>query len=135
MTSDQRVVTVNGDREPLITRADIIAILDQWQNGSLTASQVHTWAEDRYAPGWTEFDDWEGEAEESVANTVLAYLDMRDMNLVLPEDIPIYLQFLATPSGHFHEGARLWWAALSRIDYKDRRKALRAIPPYTRYCK
>lgn len=99
----------------------------------MTAEQTHDWAEDMHMR--VELDDWEDGEEHSVANEVLAALDMLDMNLILPEDIPIYLRFLNTPMGRFAEGYSEFQDALERIDYTARQKALATIPIYARFCR
>jgi hypothetical protein len=119
----------------LLTRADLTAILTRWLNGDLTADQVHQWAEERAASSRFEVDDWEEAESKSVANEVLMALDMLDMNLMLPEDIAFYLEFLSTPEGHFDTGYRKWQDALQRIDYSSRKEALQAIPLYAPFCK
>lgn len=91
----------------IVTRLEIADMLRRWQAGEVSAREVHAWAEDRYARmPEVDVDDWEGlhGAEESVANEVLGELDRLNMNLVLAEDVPIYLEFLATPPGSFRDG-------------------------------
>jgi hypothetical protein len=117
----------------MIGREDLIQILQQWRDGVLTAEQVHEWAEERAGSG--EVSDWEGAEPNSVTNEVLSALDMLDINLMLPEDIPNYLQFLRTPAGQFSEGYRMWQDAQAQIDYPSRKRLLRATPLYARFCK
>ncbi len=118
---------------PIISRAVVAAVLRHWQAGEWSAEQVHTWAEDRF--GQVDVDDWEGAEEQSVANEVLAALDMLDMHLILPEDIPIYLHFLQTPAGQFAAGYQTVQDALEQIDYRARQQALQAIPLYAPFCR
>ena len=115
-----------------MTRADIAAVLQQWQQGLLTAKQVHDWAEDTYMQ--VELDDWEGDEDYSVANEVLGALDMLNLNLMVPEDIPIYLDFLRTPLGQFAMGSATFQDAIGQIDYIARKKMLAADPFYARFC-
>ncbi|MEZ5288276.1 MAG: hypothetical protein R2712_26440 [Vicinamibacterales bacterium] len=112
----------------LVSRADIATVLRHWQSRALTVAQVHHWAERLFVPGNVDFDDYEGDQEDSVANEVLATLDQLDVNLVVVDDIPIYLEFLGTPVGQFNEGYRRFQTALSSIDYKKRRAALATDP-------
>jgi len=114
-----------------VSRADIVATLQARQQGELNAEQVWAWAEARFLPG-IHVDDWEGDS--SVAREVLLELDNLPPNLGLPEDIPLHLEFLETPAGHFETGYRQWRAALNRIDWKERRLRLRNQPPYARFC-
>ncbi len=118
---------------PIISRAVVAAVLKHWQAGEWSAEQVHEWAEDRF--GQVDVDDWEGAEEQSVANEVLAALDLLDMNLMLPEDTPLYLAFLRTPPGQFAAGYQILQDALDRIDYPARQAALRAVPLYAPFCK
>jgi hypothetical protein len=118
----------------LLTRADLATVLTQWLDGRLTAHQVHEWAEERAGNDTFDVDDWEGIESNSVANEVLRALDMLDMNLMLPDDIPFYLEFLGTLEGQFYEGYRKWQDALNRIDYGARKEALRANPLHAPFC-
>jgi hypothetical protein len=117
-----------------VTRDEIIEVLRKWQGGSLSAKDVHAWANDLCFPGYVEFDDWEREEEYSVAREVLSALSMLDINLMTVEDVPIYLDFLGTAHGAFAEGYRRYEGALEHIDYQARRQALCNDPLYSRYC-
>ncbi len=120
--------------EHAITRGQIETILRQWQDGALTAEQVHEWAQAMYFPGALEIADEEPDGN-SASNEVLQYLDCLDSNLIIVEDVPIYLEFLATPSGQFDNGYRKFVQALDRIDMLSRRQALSRIPLYAPFCK
>jgi hypothetical protein len=122
-------------RSQLITRADLAMILMVWLDGYLSADQVHEWAEERAASSRFDVDDWEGPESNSVANEVLMALDMLDMDLMTPDDIPFYLEFLDTPAGHFDTGYHRWRDALHHIDHSARREALRADPLYSPFCR
>src|SRR5690606_15497230 len=101
-----------------VTRSDLIEVLKKWAAGALTAGEVCEWAGSRYLNPNTEYDDRE-EADpysESVALEVLAYLDMLDQHLGLPEDVPIHLRFLAAEPGTFDAEFASWRAALDAID-------------------
>jgi hypothetical protein len=119
----------------VITRADLATMLKHWLDGRRAAHQVHEWAEARAGNNAFDVEDWEGVESNSVANEVLRALDMLNMNLMLPDDIPFYLEFLDTPEGHFDEGYRKWRDALNRIDYSAREEALRANSLYAPFCK
>jgi hypothetical protein len=116
----------------MVTRADIAEILRRWQAGEVSARQVFDWAQERYWPGQVEFDDWEVD-DSSAGNEVLGTLDQLPVNLVLPEDVPIYLEFLDTPPGQFDRGYERFRAALDRIDYAARRRALSGDEFYGRF--
>jgi hypothetical protein len=117
----------------MVTRLDIIQILKSWENNATTAKEVWDWASERYFPGETEFDDWEG--GNSAANEVLCELDSLDMNLVLPEDIPIHIEFLKIPVGKIDEGYRKWRGKIEQIDFKRRCKNLKGHEIYGPFCK
>ncbi len=117
------------------TRVDLATILKHWLDGRLTAHQIHGWAEERAGNSAFDIDDWEEVGSNSVANEILRALDMLDMNFMLPDDIPFYLEFLDTPEGQFDDGYRKWQDALNSIDYDLRKKALRAISLYAPFCK
>ncbi len=118
----------------MVTRAEIADVLRRWQAGEVSARHVFDWAEERYWPGdEVEFDDWEAD-ESSVANEVLGVLDQLPMNLVLPEDVPTYLEFLAAPPGHFGRAYEQFSQALDRIDHAARRRALKGDEFYGRFC-
>jgi hypothetical protein len=114
------------------TREEIIEVLTKWDGGELTTEEVWKWANQRYWPGDTEYDDWESDG--SAANEVLCLLDNLDMNLILPADVPIHLEFLRTPPGKFEEGFAKWQTAIEGIDWKKRGKQLRKDPIYWRFC-
>ena len=107
-------------------------MLRKWQAGSLSAKDVHLWGDDLYPA--VEFNDWEGDAENSVAKEVLCALSMLDMNLMTMEDVPIYLEFLSTAHGAFIEGYERYERALEHIDYQAWRQKLGAEPLYARNC-
>lgn len=117
-----------------MTRIEIAEMLRLWQAGLLRAEQVHEWAEERYFPGEISFDDENGE-EPSVCSEVMSALDNLDMNLIVVDDVPLYLEFLATPSGGFEEGYRKFQKALDRIDILARQKELASIPLYAPFCR
>jgi hypothetical protein len=114
-----------------VNRADVAAKLQQWQSGEITAHQIHAWAESVYQRHDVGYTDWEGAQEHSVTNEVLARLDFLDGNLIVPEDVPLYLTFLEAPAGQFEQALALLEAELSRIDYDARRTQLRGMPPYS----
>jgi hypothetical protein len=118
--------------KPLVTRADLVAVLLSWQSGAITAQQVHDWAESLY-PGNCAYDDWD-ENGDSVALEVLGDLDKLNLDLVVPKDVPIYLAFLQTPPDQYSDGHRKYREAIGRINRAARRRALRNDPFYSRFC-
>ncbi len=121
--------------ERAMSRGEIANVLRRWQAGFLTAEGVHEWADGLYFPGRLEFDDEEGPDEESVANYVMSALGMLDVNLMVVEDVAIYLDFLETPPGEFERGYREFERAISAIDHRERRVRLAQIPLYAPFGK
>jgi len=94
----------------------------------MSSEEVLKWADAVYPSGDADYEDWEG--ENSVTNEVLGALDMLDANLALPEDAPIYLEFLATPPGQFDAGYAKFQQQIGAIDYNRRRADLKDQPLY-----
>jgi hypothetical protein len=115
----------------ILKRDELAQMLREWQAGQVSTEQLLRWANALDLSDEVDFEDWEG--DDSVTNEVLAALDMLDMNLALPEDAPVYLAFLATPSGQFQSGYAEYQRALSAVDLVSRRKKLRGVPLYERF--
>ncbi len=121
--------------QTIITRSDIIAKLLEWQEGKLTAEDLNNWAVRFYLHDDVDYSDWEGDEEErSVTNEVLAQLDSIDMNLMIPDDVPAYLEFLDTPLGKFEDGYAKLESYLNSIDYKERARLLAGNEFYAPFC-
>jgi hypothetical protein len=106
----------------LITRTDIEAKLRAWAAGQIEAAAVHEWAESHHSSEW--------ERENESVNEVLGQLDMMDMNLMTPDDIPALLSALRA-----NNAAEVLEKHASSIDFADRKKRLRTIPFYARFCR
>lgn len=115
----------------IITREEAARKLSDWADGRVSTEDIFRWADALYPSDDVDYADWERD-EDSVTNEVLAALDMLDMNLVLPEDVPIYLEFLSTPQGQFKIGYERFRQRLDQIDYASRSERLRDVPPYAR---
>jgi hypothetical protein len=120
--------------KPKVSRDDLIEILTKWESDQLSEQEIIDWA-DQYFPDEIEFEDWEGNDDQSVSNEIMASLDSLGMNLVIKEDIPIYIEFLKTPVGEFEQGYSKWRDELSEIDIENRMKLLKKNPIYTDFCK
>src|SRR6478672_6210615 len=106
-----------------VVTADIVeSKLRQWQAGELSAAEVHDWAEKTYA-----VSSWEPESD--AVNEVLAELDMLDMNLVMPDDIPALVAALRAKN---YES--LLSEYFSRVDFETRKSQLSAVPLYAPFC-
>ena len=113
----------------IIKRDELARVLTDWQSGRMSSAEVLSWADALYPSDDVDDEDWEG--DDSVTNEILAALDMLDMNLALPEDAPIYLDFLSTPFGQFARGHAEFQRRLDEIDYDSRRASLRHVFPYS----
>lgn len=74
-----------------VTALDIDSILVRWASNELSATDVHNWAEARFAT-----EEWESDNE--AINEVLGHLDRLDMNLVVVADVPLLRKALLAPS-------------------------------------
>ena len=119
----------------IITRQEIAKELINWHTGKLSSAQIQIWAESLYLNDDVDYEDCEGEQDNSVSNEILSALDMLDMNLALPEDAPIYLEFLQTPVGCFQIGFKRWQEMLQQINYASRRVQLISNPLYSPFLK
>ncbi|MSU61916.1 MAG: hypothetical protein EXS31_05905 [Pedosphaera sp.] len=80
----------------IIKREDLAQVVNDWGSGRMSSTEVLNWANALYPSDEVDYDDWE--EDNSVTNEILAALDMLDMNLALPEDVAVYLEFLSHPS-------------------------------------
>jgi hypothetical protein len=113
---------------PRVTRDELIGLLTKWERGGVTAQQAWEWVSDRYWPGDTEVDDWEGQL--SATNEVLALLDSMDINWVVVDDVPIHRSFLFSPREQTAQAFEVWKLELESIDYRQRHRVLRDDPMY-----
>lgn len=121
-----------------LTRSEIADVLRNWLSGGLTAEQVHAWATEIYFGFRTIDADDEEEVDDEefdILNEVMGGLDMLNINLMIAEDVPLYLEFLATSPGQFEQGYRKLQEGLDRIDIRARQRALADIPFYAPFCK
>jgi hypothetical protein len=116
--------------DKIVRRADVAAALKRWQAGEMTTGQMQAWASARYLNPEVEYEDCEPDLERSVTSQVLGTLDCLGINLVLPEDVPIFLRFLETPIGNFEAGNAAFEKALVDRDESTRQEQLREIWPY-----
>lgn len=119
--------------QKIISRSEVANALNAWPEGKMCSQAIHDWANELFLNNDVEYEDWEG--DDSITNEVLGALDMLDMNLVLPEDAPIYLQLLATPKGDFVKGYAVYQQRLEGIDYEARKEQLRDNPLYAPFLK
>jgi len=115
----------------IVHREEVSRNLIEWGSGRMRSEDLLQWADALYPSDSVEYSDWEG--DNSVTKETLAVLESLDMNLALPEDSPIYLEFLSTPPGEFDAGYARFQDRLTAIDYESRRSQLRNVPLYSRF--
>jgi hypothetical protein len=107
-----------------VVTADMVeSKLRKWQAGEATAAEIHDWAETTYAVSGSE-------PESDAVNEVLAQLDMLNMNLVTPDDIPALLEALR--SEDFDTVLEEHFAA---TDFNLRKSQLSKVPLYAPFCR
>lgn len=121
-----------SESDVLVTRSHLASRLRAWQSGELETQELLEWAQALFGEEGLEFDDLEEEYC-SAAKEVLSFIERLDMNLALPEDVPIHLKFLETPLGEYEDGYEEWLDDLDEIDLDERRRRLRGISPYAQH--
>ena len=111
----------------ILSRRELQNILKQWLNGSLSAADVHAWAEERYLSE-------SYEPEDQVTNIILRELDTIDMNLITKEDVPIFLEMVNDKALTEQEAEKKWNLYSQSIDLKKRMKELASDPLYAPFC-
>ncbi len=109
-----------------VTALDIDSILVQWASNELSATDVHNWAEARFATG-----AWE--ADNDVTNEVLGHLDMLDQNLVVVADVPWLREALLAKS--VEVACALIDRSYADMPIAQRREELAQSSPYAPFCK
>ena len=119
-----------------ITREEIIKKLELWYHNEISAQEIKSWADNFQENKMYSESDFEGNEDNrnSVIKEIIIALSNLDINLVITDDIPIYIQFLKTPIGQFQQGYLRWDTALETIDYEKRKRSLKSDPFYSRFC-
>ena len=110
-----------------VTRTEVRRVLSDWEGGCVSASEVHSWAERRYAVEGSE-------AEDEVVNEVLSLLDALDVNLTAAADIPALRRLLDSMPHGLHEALTEYGAYVGTIDMLARKRELGDDPLYARFC-
>jgi hypothetical protein len=121
------ILSVGQTMSKSVGRSEVRSVLADWQAGLRTSTEVHAWAETRFA-----VDDWE--CEDDIANEVLAQLDMLDMNLLTADDIPVLLSIFDLPAGEADRANEILSSYFAGVDLHKRKKALANDPLYARFC-
>ena len=109
----------------LVSRDDLRNVLAQWQHGDLSHSQVYDWSTEHF--GLEQMD-----GGDSVVNEILAHLDIMDVNLTTPDDVPVFLAMLDADSEA--EATELLRRHGDTLDLDERIAKWRADPFYTPFC-
>lgn len=109
-----------------VTRDTVRHILLSWQAGQMAPRDVHEWASDHYPTHETVADD--------LVIEILARLDMLDMNLMTPDDIPVLVNALDLPEQRMDEAFRLLEQHDAAVDIATRKQKLGNDPFYRWFC-
>jgi len=109
--------------EQVVTRKELIELLNSWQVGKLNAQFVYDWANERYST-----EHWE--AEDDIVKEVLSELDILDINLITTDDIPVFLEVLALPPNQVDEATGRLKAHASTFNLEARKQQCRKDPFY-----
>jgi len=107
----------------VVTRQELVVLLNSWLVGKLNAQSVYDWANERYST-----EHWR--AEDDIVNEVLAELDILDINLITIDDIPVFLEVLALPHDQLDEATCRLKAHASSFDLGARKQQCRKDPFY-----
>jgi len=107
----------------VVTRQEIIDLLNSWRAGKRDAQSVYDWANERYAT-----ERWN--TEDDIVNEVLSELDILDINLTTTDDIPVFLEVLALPPGQVYEATCRLKAHASTFSLEARKQQCRKDPFY-----
>ena len=107
-----------------VSREEVVALLRRWQSGDATAADVKSFAEaaaGRDAP------------RDEVLHEVLAELDILEVHLLTPDDVPALVTFLSR--AHFAAGLAEWTRHRNAIDLDLRSKRLKKLDFYRPFCR
>lgn len=110
------------------SRAQLRALVVDWQRGEVSAREVHEQAELSL-----ESFDWQDLPRSdplSVAYEVLSQLDMLNHQLIVPDDIPAIMAFLESSPDAAAAAWEQWERYWATIDFEERRKNLRGDDTY-----
>lgn len=119
--------------EDTVSRGDIRDKLIKWKLGDIAEEELRAWAEDLYDNNAFTANSTGDDAEDPVLPEVLQYLGSLDMNLVLIEDIPIFIEFLNSDKKDFDAACEKFHKCLEQIDYNARRNLLKLHKFYKMY--
>jgi hypothetical protein len=111
----------------IVTRAEVGRMLVDWEAASVSAAEVHGWAERHYAVA-------DRQPEDQVVNEVLARLDMLDIDLIVAADVPALRRLLESMPARLPDALNEYEAYVDSIDLRRRRQELAGDPFYGPFC-
>lgn len=105
---------------PVAGEAEVEAMLDRWAAGQITAPEVKAWV-DRVA------------GADPIVRELLAELDLLEVYLLTPEDVPALLAFLG--SADVTAGLDEWTRYRDAIDLDERSRRLKRDKFYKPFCR
>jgi hypothetical protein len=115
-----------------VSREELRNLLNSWQRGAVTERIVHEQGEEllaRYVEG--DLPDYPEQDPRSVAFEAVFQLENLPVQLVTPDDVPAFLEFLAAPAGAEEAAWTKWKSYWDRMDYARRAQELSSNPYYT----
>jgi hypothetical protein len=112
------------------SRRELHHQLTKWEEGEIDVASIKAWAEEILdTDTWQTFiDDWTQEDEESVSLEILRTLEMADINLLTPEDVPVLKELLNVDDlKTFHAQKD---AHFQQVNYAKRTQELAHVPFY-----
>lgn len=110
-------------------RSQLLALLREWQRGTINEREVHQKAES-IVEQFSELPAYDETDPGSVTFEVLLQLDALNHGLITLADIPAMEAFLNTPIGQEVEGWTAWRDYWKNVDFEERRQALKSNPYY-----
>jgi len=109
----------------LVTRDEMHTVLSGWADRELSHQAVYDWATER-------FDLEQMDRGDPVINEILAHLDIMDVNVTTPDDVPVFLAMLDAASPEL--ATELLRRAGDGIDLDERFAKWGSDPFYAPYC-
>jgi len=109
------IVTRDGLREKLL----------RWQNGRLSHQQMYDWANEVTAEN--------GETGDEVVDEIVSHLDVLDVNLTTPDDVPTFIAMLDAETDE--EALAILEAYGQAFDLEQRIARWKDDPFYAPFCR
>lgn len=106
----------------IIDRDTLRQLVKEWSGGNIDERDVHERAEELYEE--YECPNADMSHPDSIPIEVLSQLEILNLQLITPDDVPAILQFLDTASGLEVEGWRAWCLYWEQINYDKRKMEL-----------